>query len=283
VAEQRYPGIRYDHVVAGSAGAAGFDTSRPHIARVYDYLLGGKDNFAADRAAGDQIIASLPAAQVGVRAQRAVLARVVRFLVAEAGIRQLLDIGSGLPTAENVHQIAQRIDPAARVVYVDNDPVVLSHARALLVDDSVTFAAEGDLRDPEDILASPEIRGRLNWDEPVGLLLCGILHYFLDEEHPADLVRVLLDALPGGSYVFIHHLLRSEDPASAELEAAMQQGVGRSQFRTLDEVRKLFGGLELIEPGLVRVPDWRPDMGILSVRHHPVLGMACAGVARKSS
>ena len=179
-----------------STGAAGFNPAQPHIARVYDYLLGGKDNFAADRAVGDQIIASLPAAQLGVRAQRAVLARVVHYLVADTGVRQLLDIGSGLPTAENVHQIAQKIDPAARVVYVDNDPVVLTHARALLADDSVTFAAEGDLRDPAGILASPEVRTHLDWDKPVGLLLCGILHYLLDEGHPAQLVKVLCDALP---------------------------------------------------------------------------------------
>jgi hypothetical protein len=276
-------GCRYDHAVADPlASAAGFNAAQPHIARVYDYLLGGKDNFAADRAVGDQIIASLPAAQVGVRAQRAVLARVVHYLVAEAGVSQLLDIGSGLPTAQNVHQIAQRIDPAARVIYVDNDPVVLAHARALLADDSVTFAAEGDLRDPAGILASREVRTRLDWDKPVGLLLCGILHYLLDEEQPAQLVQVLYDALPAGSYVFIQHLLHRGDPASADLEAAMQRGLGRSQFRTLEQVRELFGGLELVEPGLVPVPDWRPDASTGTARHHPVLGMACAGVARKT-
>jgi len=248
---------------------------------VYDYLLGGKDNFAADRAVGDRIIASLPAAQIGVRAQRQVLARVVRYLVSEAVVTQLLDIGSGLPTAENVHQIAQRIDPAARVVYVDNDPVVLAHARALLADDRLTFAAEGDLRDPAGLVASPDVRTHLDWDKPVGLLLCGILHYITDSERPAELVRVLYEALPAGSYVFIHHLLHSEDPASAELEAAMQKGLGRSQFRTLEQVRELFGGLELIEPGLVPIADWRPDVPSPGAHHHPVLGLACAGVARK--
>jgi hypothetical protein len=129
----------------------GFDASRPHVSRVYDYLLGGKDNFAADRAVADQMIAALPAVQVGVRAQRDVLGRVVRYLVGEAGVGQLLDIGSGLPTAENVHEIAQRMDPATRVIYVDNDPVVLSHARALLADDEATFVADGDLRDPAGI------------------------------------------------------------------------------------------------------------------------------------
>ena len=141
---------------------------------MYDYLLGGKDNFAADRAVADQISAQPPAVQVGVRAQRHLLGRVVRYLVGEAGLRQLLDIGSGLPTAENVHEIAHRIDPATRVVYLDNDPVVLAHARALLADDTVTFAVAGDLRDPAGLLADPDVREHLDWDQPIGLLLCGI-------------------------------------------------------------------------------------------------------------
>jgi S-adenosyl methyltransferase len=187
-----------------------------------------------------------------------------------------------LPTAENVHQIAQRIDPETRVVYLDNDPVVLSHAQALLADNKVTFAVEGDLRDPAGILASPSVRATLDWDKPVGLLLCGILHYILDDEQPAELMAVLCNGLPAGSYVFIHHLLHSEDPASAALEAAMQKGLGRSQFRTLDQVRELFSGLELIEPGLVLVPDWRPDRGTLGASYHPVLSLACAGMARKT-
>jgi hypothetical protein len=251
------------------------------VARVYDYLLGGKDNFAADRAVGDQIIASLPAVQIGVRAQRDLLGRVVRYLVGEAGIRQLLDIGSGLPTAENVHQIAQSVAPQARVVYLDNDPVVLSHARALLADNTAIFAAEGDLKDPAGILANPDVRKNLDWDQPIGLLLCGILHYILDEENPAGLVAALYRALPSGSYVFIHHLLASEDPASATLQAEMQKGLGRTQFRTMAEIKELFGDLELVEPGLVLIPDWRPYPATSRVRQHPVLRLAAAGVARK--
>ncbi len=249
---------------------------------MYDYLLGGKDNFAADRAVGDQMIASLPAVQVGVRAQRDVLGRVVRYLVAEAGLRQLLDIGSGLPTAENVHEIAQHVEPSTRVVYLDHDPIVLSHAKALLADDKATFAVGGDLRDPAGIVADPEVRELLAWDQPIGLLMCGILHYILDEENPADIVAQLYRALPSGSYVFIHHLLQLDDPASATLQEQMRKGVGRAQFRTLDQVRVLFDGLELVEPGLVLVPDWRPDPGTPDVRQHPVLQMACAGVARKA-
>jgi hypothetical protein len=258
---------------------AAVNATQPHVARVYDYLLGGTDNSAADRAVGDRLIASMPAVQIGVRAQRDVLGRVVRYLVGEAGIRQLLDIGSGLPTADNVHEIAQRIDPATRVVYLDNDPGVVSHAQAILTGNQVTFAAEGDLRDPADILADPGMRSHLNWDQPIGLLLCGILHYILDEEQPVELMQALYRALPAGSYVFIHHMLDSDDPDSAALQTEMQKGLGRSRFRTFGEIRELFAGLELVEPGVVLVPDWRPDTP--DVPHHPVLKLAAAGVARK--
>jgi hypothetical protein len=260
---------------------ADFDPSRPHIARVYDHLLGGKDNFAADRTLGDQIIASLPAVQLGVRAQRAVLGRVVRYLVNEAGLRQLIDVGSGLPTAENVHEIAQRLDPATRVVYVDNDPVVLAHATALLAGNPATVVVEGDLLDPAAILEHPEVREHLDFDEPIGLLLCGIVHYILDEERPVELMETLYRALPSGSYVFIHHLVHSGDPEIADVQEAMQKGLGRAQFRTRAEILRLFDGLELVEPGLVLVCDWRPDPGDPSAQDYPVLRMACVGVARK--
>jgi O-methyltransferase involved in polyketide biosynthesis len=257
----------------------GIDVTRPHVARVYDYLLGGKDNFAVDRAVGDQIIASLPAAQVGVRAQRDVLARVVRFLAGDANVVQFLDIGSGLPTADNVHQIAHRINPGARVVYVDNDPVVLNHAHALLADRKQTFAVNADLRDPGDVIAAAS--EHLDTERPIGLLLCGILHYILDEERPADITARLIDALPPGSYVFIHHLLHTDDPASADLEASMRQGLGRVQFRTREQILDLFAGLSLVEPGLVLVPDWRPYPHTPTTQHHPVLGLAAAGVGYK--
>jgi hypothetical protein len=258
-----------------------FSPTRPHVARVYDYLLGGKDNFAADRAVGDKIIASLPAVQLGVRAQRAVLGRVVRFLVGEAGVGQLVDIGSGLPTADNVHEIAHRIDASTRVVYVDNDPVVLTHARALLADNSATVVADGDLRRPADLLANPQLRGHLDWDRPIGLLLCGILHHLLDDEHPAELVAALSGALPSGSYVFIHHLLDSGDQAVADVQATFRQALGRGQFRTRQQIRGMFAGLTMVEPGLVLVPEWRPDASTPSARDHPVLRLACVGVARK--
>jgi S-adenosyl methyltransferase len=255
--------------------------SRPHMARVYDYMLGGTSNFAADRALGDQIVAAMPDVQVGVRAQRAVLGRVVSYLAGQAGIRQFLDIGSGLPTADNVHQIAQRANPAARVAYVDNDPLVLSQATELVAGDPATIVSAGDLRDPGRIVASPQLRAHLDFSEPVGLLLCGILHYIPDDGDPAGLVAALGQALPAGSCLFIQHLLASEDAAHPDVQATMQAGLGSVRFRTRTEVTRMFAGFELIEPGLVLVPQWRPDPDTPSERDWPVLRLACAGVARK--
>jgi hypothetical protein len=261
-----------------------FDPSRPNVARVYDYLLGGKDNFAADRAVGDQIIAGLPEVQAGVQAQRAVLGRVIRYLVGTAGVSQLLDIGSGLPTSDNVHEIAQRVSPdgCARVVYVDNDPVVISHARALLSDSASSFAEEGNLLTPSSITGNPAIRRHLDWERPIGLLLCGIMQYIRDEDQPGQIVAELVNALPSGSYVFIHHMLDTGDPSAAELQARMSKGLGHVRFRTLGEVRRMFGDLPLVEPGLVPIPEWRPDPGTpLRADYGVILSMACAGVARK--
>jgi S-adenosyl methyltransferase len=261
---------------------SGFDPTRPNVARVYDYLLDGKDHFAADRAVGDRLRAAVPGVEAGVRAQRAVLGRVVRYLVGEAGIRQLLDVGSGLPTADNVHEIAHRTHPSTRVVYVDNDPVVLAHATALLADDTSTFAVNGDLFDPASITGNPVVRTHLDWEQPIGLLMCGIIHYVLDSDGPAEIVGALVDALPSGSYVFIHHLLDTGDPAAADLQATMAKGLGRVQFRTMEQVRALLCGLEMVPPGLVPVPAWRPDPGTPPrADYGPVLELACAGVARK--
>jgi hypothetical protein len=258
-----------------------FDPARPNVARMYDYLLHGRNNYAADRALGDEVIAAMPTVGVGVRAQREVLGRVIRYLVGEVGLRQLIDIGSGLPTVDNVHEIAQRTAPGTRVIYVDNDPVVLAHARALLATDETTIVVDGDLRAPERILADPQVRGHFDWDQPTGLILCGILHHILDSERPAELVAALCRGLAPGSYVFIHHLLDAGDPAIADVQEAMQRSLGRGQFRTFEQIRELFDGLELVEPGLVLVPRWRPDEGTPSVEDYPVLRLACAGVARK--
>jgi hypothetical protein len=262
-------------------GIASFDPSQPHVSRIYDYLLGGKDNYAVDRVIGDRIVAAVPTAQIGVRAQRAVLGRVVRYLVGDAGLRQLIDIGSGLPTADNVHQIAQRVAPDCRVVYVDNDPIVLTHARALLADDITTVVVGGDIRQPTAIMDDPVVRSHFDWDQPIGLLLCGILHYIVDSQGPYELTKALCAALPHGSYVFIHHLFDSGDPAAAKLQRVMQSGMETTRFRTREQILALFGGLELVPPGLVLVPDWRPDADTLTAAEYPVLGLACAGVARK--
>jgi len=256
--------------------------SRPNVARVYDYLLGGKDNFAVDRIYGQRIAATMPGIEAGVREQRALLGRVVRYLVGNAGIRQLLDIGAGLPTAENVHQIAQRVDPAARVVYVDNDPMVLSHAKAVLAENPRTVVAEGDLRDPAGIIGHPVVSAHLDWSRPIGLLLSGVMHQIMDYEQPARLTGELIEALPSGSYVFIHHLLDLGDPAAVQLKELMTRAFGRVEFRTLDRVRELFSGLELVEPGLVPVRDWRPDGAPATGEdEQPGPGLGCAGVARK--
>jgi hypothetical protein len=253
----------------------------PNVARVYGYLLGSKDNFAIDRTYGQRIAATLPGIEFAVRAQRALLARVVRYLVADAGIRQLLDIGAGLPTEENVHQTAQRVDPATRVVYVDNDPVVLSHARALLAENPGVAVAEGDLRDPAGIIGHPVVRVHLDWTRPIGLLLSGILHQITDDERPAQLTAELIGAIPSGSYVFIHHILNLDSPASVQLRQFMERAFGRAQFRTAEQVLELFCGLELVEPGLVRVAEWRPDEDAVVHNGPAPLGLACVGVARK--
>lgn len=258
----------------------GFVPVRPSPARLYDYLLGGRGNYKVDRAVGDVGIAMIPDLQLGVRAQREALARVVRFLVRDAGVRQLLDIGTGLPTEQNVHQVAQRFDPATRVVYVDNDPVILAYAKALLVENPATVVMEGDIRDPGAIVTSPVARGHLDWDEPIGLLLCGILYHVMESDGAGEIVTALVDALPSGSYVFIHHLLATEDPLSVKLRKFLESTFGRVQFRTLDQVRSLFRGLELVEPGLVPVADWRPDSPV-TPELAAIASLACAGVARK--
>jgi hypothetical protein len=266
---------------SGEWAPRGVDVTRPSIARVYDYLLGGKDNFIADRVVGDKIKTALPDVHLGVRAQRMVLGRAIRFLVGEAGIRQLIDIGSGLPTAGNVHEVARRIAPETRVVYVDNDPIVLAHARAILAGNAGVSVLEHDLVRPGALLGDPLMRTAIDFERPVGLLLCGIVHYISDEEDPAGIVGSLIERLPSGSYVFLHHLVQAGTPGEKAAEAAMRQGMGRGYFRTPEQVGEFLRGLDLVEPGLVRVPDWRPDGDEDSADDHPVLRLAVAAVGRK--
>ena len=237
------------------------DISQPHWARVYDYWLGGKDNFAADREAAQQVIEAMPGVIPGVRAQRAFLGRAVRYLAAQAGLRQFLDIGPGLPAAGNTHQVAQRIAPDSRIVYVDNDPMVLAHARALLISTKQGACAymQADLREAKDILAEAE--RTLDFALPVAVVLLGVMQFIPDTEHPAALVDTLLAATAPGSYLVLGQPASDVEPARMK-DAVARVGKLTPQvvtMRTRAEVLSLFGGLEMAEPGLVQLPDWRPD------------------------
>ena len=242
--------------------SAGFDTTRPHPARTYDYLLGGKDNFAVDREAVDKALQKLPTARVAARENRAFLGRVVRFLVQEAGIRQFLDIGTGLPTVNPVHQVAQSLAPECRVVYVDNDPIVLAHARALLTSTppGKTAYIDADLRDPERILAHPELAATLDLTRPVALMLVAILHFLGDEDDPASIVATLLGALPSGSYLASSHVTAEYHPQAQEFVRSYRESGVPLVTRTTDEFADLaFEGLEMVDPGVVLVSEWHPD------------------------
>ncbi len=259
------------------------DTTKPHAARMYDYYLGGKDHFAVDRETAERAALSWPSVRVATRENRAFLGRAVRYLVAEAGIRQFLDIGTGLPSANNVHEAAQRIVPECRVVYTDNDPLVLAHARALLTGSPAgrTAYIEADLRDPGKILADPAVTATLDLTRPVALMLVAILHFVPDEDGPAPIIRTLLDALPPGSYLAATALTADYDPvAVAGLEQTYRSSGVPLQARSLDEFAALaFAGLEVVDPGVVLVSDWRPEPG--RQRPLPAEVGVYAGVARK--
>jgi hypothetical protein len=240
------------------------DTGVAHTARVYNYWLGGRVNFAADRAFGDAIIAAMPLTRFGARANRAFLGRAVRYLAAEAGIRQFLDIGCGIPAAGNTHEIAQAAAPGSRVVYVDNDPIVLAHAQALMTTDpaGATAFIQADLHEPERILADPRLRSTLDLGQPVALMLVAVVHFFPDGEDPQGVVSTLLDALPPGSYLTLSHLTADFlDPEQAAAgQAAGQRGGVTYVPRTQAEVAAFFTGLDLVEPGVVPLVTWRPDV-----------------------
>jgi hypothetical protein len=243
------------------------DTSKPHPSRIYDYLLGGKDNFAADRETATVALAAWPAARTAARENRAFLGRAVRYLAEEAGITQFLDIGSGLPSVGNVHEVAQDVLPAAHVVYVDNDPIVLSHARALLASRPEGKCAyiHADLRNPDYILRHQATRETLDLSRPVGLILCAVLHFVPDEDQPAPVIRKLVDALAPGSYVVASHTTAEYAPQNIYgAGKAYEQGGVRGALRTADEFADLaFPGLTLVPPGVVLVSEWRPEPGTL--------------------
>ena len=264
----------------------GIDVGRPSTARVYDCLLGGTDNFPADRELFARLLAVAPDCMRAAMANRAFLRRVVRFLAAEAGIRQFLDIGSGLPTRGNVHQVAREMGCHARVVYVDSDPAVVAHGRTLL-GDSAAFMV-GDLRRPQQVLESEPVRRLLESGQPVALTLLAVLHHINDDEDPAGITAVLCDALPKGSYLAISHFrnISATSPANAQAIAATQEilkeALGSGVWRSDEEILAYFGDLALIEPGLVPLVEWRPAPGRTPFHYHIEADQSfVGGVAQK--
>jgi hypothetical protein len=262
-----------------SGGQPPFDTSVAHVARVYNYWLGGKDNFAADRAAGEQAIKAFPNIVLSARANRAFLARAVRFLADEAGIRQFLDIGTGIPSANNTHEVAQSVAPESRVVYVDNDPIVLSHARALLASHpaGATDYIDADLRNPQQILASAA--RLLDFSQPVALMIMAVLQHLDDEDDPYKVVAALLAGLPPGSYFAMSHPAKDIDAAAmAKMADSLNQTMAEKvTFRDRPAVARFFDGLELVDPGMVQASKWRPT----SEAEAASPAALWAGVARK--
>ncbi|MGP3957854.1 SAM-dependent methyltransferase [Nonomuraea sp. 3N208] len=264
----------------------GIDTTKPSVARVYDFILGGKDNFEIDRQVARRALKVAPDATEAARANREFLARVVRHLAGEAGIRQFLDLGSGLPTQGNVHEIAGSVAPGARVVYVDHDPIVLVHGRALLAVNDTTTVVEADLREPEAILGHPGVTRLIDFDEPVALLMFAILHHLADHEDPGGLTARIMGRLAPGSYLAVSHF---HNPGEALPEVSQQaysaekifnESLGTGRWRTREEILAYFDGLELVEPGLVPLPQWRPqadDRAEPGITYHTFVG----AVARK--
>jgi hypothetical protein len=259
-------------------------TDQPHPARVYDYLLGGKDNFAADRAAAEAGLRANPNSRIPPRANRAFLGRAVRYLAGEAGISQFLDIGTGIPTSPNVHEVAQAVEPAARIVYVDNDPIVLTQARALLTagPQGRTAYIDADLRDIDAILGSAELQRTLDLRRPVGLLLIAVMHFIPDEDDPWALAARLLAALPSGSYLALSHLTGDFDPAAwaGVVEVYRRSGV-TMKVRPRPDIERFFAGLDLVDPGVVSLPRWRPDPSDVGSPPGDAAVSVYGGVARK--
>jgi O-methyltransferase involved in polyketide biosynthesis len=256
-----------------------FDISVAHPARVYNYWLGGKDHFAVDRETGDRAIEASPGVLPSVRANRAFLGKAVRYLAAEAGIRQFLDLGTGLPSANNTHEVAQSVEPSCRVVYVDNDPIVLTHARALLTSATgATQYVDSDVRDPGKIL---EVAARtLDFSQPIAVMLLMILQYVPDADEPDGIVARLMDAVPSGSYLASSDSAKDTDPEDVAVIEHLNKGLGPTQLtlRTREQISERFGGLELVDPGLVPLNRWRPDPGAADLGFDVV---AYGGIGRK--
>ncbi|MFE9207446.1 SAM-dependent methyltransferase [Micromonospora sp. NPDC007230] len=246
-----------------SAPSTRIDPSVPHPARRYDYWLGGKDNFAADRQSGDAVAAAYPAIRTTVIENRRFMQRATRYLAGTAGVRQFLDIGTGIPTSPNLHEIAQGVAPESRVVYVDNDPIVLTHARALLTSEpeGATAYVDADLRDRERILGHPDVRAALDFDRPLALMLVAVLHFLTDADDPYAITRRLVDALPSGSYLVVSHATTDLVPRDVAATAAPVTTTSMIDmaFRSRDQFAAFFAGLELVPPGITPVTEWQPD------------------------
>lgn len=266
------------------AAPPGIDITKPNVARVYDYMAGGKDHYAADRAASELFLRLDPDAKSSTRNHRAFLGRTVRYMARDAGIRQFIDVGSGLPTAENTHQIAQGVDPSCRVVYVDNDPVAVRHGQALIGETPTTRVISGDAREPAAILDDEKVRGFIDFSQPVGLILMAILHHVADSEDPGGVAKAFRDAAAPGSHLVISHFCDpgpdnpAESARAAEGEKAFQENFGTGRWRTPAEITAFFGDWRLLDPGLVAFPLWRPDTpwegGIPDYFHRWVGGVA---------
>jgi hypothetical protein len=258
------------------------DTTKANIARVYDYWLGGSHNFRADQDVARAMIAVDPNIRAMMRANRAFLGRAVRYLVREAGIRQFLDIGSGIPTEQNVHEVAQAAASGSRVVYVDNDEIAVAHSRLMLEDNPDAAVIQADLREPDKILADPETQLLIDFTQPVALLLLAVLHFVPDGADPAQIMATLRDAVPPGSYLVICHACRDVRPDTADNATAVYTSRVAAQLRvrTRDEIAALFEGFTLVEPGLVWIPEWRPDSPA-DVPENPEQFWALVGVARR--
>jgi SAM-dependent methyltransferase len=259
------------------------DLSTPNVARMYDYYLGGKDNFAADRAAAEKALEIAPQIRLAARQNRAFMGRAVRHL-AELGIRQFLDVGTGLPTQSNVHEVAQGATQDTRVVYVDNDPVVLTHGRALLGGTEHVHIVQADLRHPEEILDNPEVRERLDFDRPIAIMLVAIVHFLQETDDPESIVARFREALPPGGHLVLSHVCGDALPASVPgVTEVYRHSSMPIVARTPDRIRGFFGDLELLEPGVVNVAQWRPDSvetrRIAEKYRRPYF---LAGVARKN-
>jgi hypothetical protein len=262
--------------------AARIDTTRPHPARVYDWFLGGKDNYPVDEELGRQIMGVDGTARHVARTNRWFMQRVTRWLAGEAGIRQFLDIGTGIPTEPNLHQVAQGMAPDARIVYADNDPIVLTHAEALLRSsrEGITDYVQADVRDPARILE--QARKSLDFTRPVALSLVALTHFLGDDDRPYDLVARLVDALPSGSYLVLSQLTADFDPLAVGRGVVMYAAGGVTLApRTRDEIARFFDGLEPVEPGIVQLTDWHPELAVgESVDENAVISLYGA-VARK--